>query len=81
MELTAVDQARRKVERFMFAELPADVSSFGGLSGSPVFLLREDERGLHYLFAGMIIQGSIDSRTIRFIRCGVVFAALNRLHV
>ena len=70
-----------QVERFMFAELPADVSSFGGLSGSPVFLLREDERGLHYLFAGMIIQGSIDSRTIRFIRCGVVFAALNKLHV
>ncbi len=70
-----------QVERLMCPELSTEVSTLGGLSGSPVFLLREDKRGLHYLFAGMIIQGSIDSRTIRFIRCGVIFAALNKLHV
>jgi hypothetical protein len=69
-----------QVERFIFAALPTDVSCLGGLSGSPVFLLREDERRLHYLFAGMVIQGGIDAGAIRFIRCGVIFAALNKVH-
>jgi hypothetical protein len=70
-----------QVETLIFEELPNDISSLAGLSGSPLFLLRQDERGLHYLFAGMVIERIIDSRTIRFIRCGVIFAALNKLHV
>jgi hypothetical protein len=69
-----------QVEKLMFAELPTDISSLGGLSGSPVFLLQEDQRGLHYLFSGMVIQGSVGAHSIRFIRCGVIFRALNKIH-
>lgn len=67
-----------RIHAFRLSDL-SQVLDINGISGSPVFLFHEDPRGWHYLFAGMIIQGSIHTGIVRFIDCGVIFAALKKM--
>ncbi|HRY49073.1 MAG TPA: trypsin-like peptidase domain-containing protein [Candidatus Paceibacterota bacterium] len=55
------------------------VESIDGMSGSPVFSI-EEHNDLHYFgFMGMIIRGSVESRSARFIASEIIFQALNKL--
>jgi hypothetical protein len=68
-----------RVHRFQFSD-STGVTDLNGMSGSPVFVLRQTEQGLRYLFGGMIIQGSTTAGVARFIDCGTIFAALDKVH-
>ncbi len=56
------------------------ITDINGISGSPVFYIRETSAGLFHRFAGVIVQGSRELNVpVTFIHASVVFTALTKL--
>lgn len=56
------------------------ISDVNGMSGSPVFKLKKNTRGMDYWFVGVVLRATKSSGIARFVDCGVVYHALKQLH-
>jgi hypothetical protein len=60
---------------FKFSDL-SQIDNPNGMSGSPVFKIKETKQGVDYWFAGVILRSTKLSGIAHFIECGVVYDAL-----
>jgi hypothetical protein len=63
------------IHKFKFSTLK-NVPELNGFSGSPVFKIFQDKSVTAYWFAGVILRGTVQSRTAYFVDHNVVFKAL-----
>jgi hypothetical protein len=63
---------------FQFSDL-SQIENPNGMSGSPVFKLTKWFQGMDYWFVGVILRSTKESGIARFVDCGVIFHALQKL--
>jgi len=57
-----------------------EIESFDGMSGAPVFQVRQDEEKYsHATFAGMLLRGGATSGIVRFLEHGKIISVLTKI--